>query len=65
MINLYDVALNAAHKRALRIIRRTPEERRADLARLREGITAKGIIASSPDRLSPEGEQLARQERED
>ena len=39
-------------------------ERRAGLAALRDAMTAAGITAESPASLDPEGERLARQERE-
>jgi len=54
----------AAQDRALAMMRRTPEERRAELAALRKEIAASGITATSPGQLDPEGERLARQERE-
>jgi hypothetical protein len=54
----------AAQDRTLAMMRRTPEERRSELAALREEIAALGVTATSPDQLHPEAEQLARIERE-
>ena len=41
------------------------EMARANLEALRAGLAALGITADSPDRLSDEAEQIAREERAD
>jgi hypothetical protein len=44
---------------------RAAEMARANYAALRAGLTALGITADSPDRLSDEAEQIACEERAD